>query len=386
MIGINRPTLIVAALCGLAVSAHAQIPDLLSAFDAGGRSLGLGSSIGATGSGTSATLNNPAGLGYSTTRQFGFTLRNLSESRTRLSRSFIDPDFDTDGQSGRRSLTHVGYVMPMGGRGVIGLSYEVGGFINDTSFGTNLLNGEVNYRNYVERIYAKTDFFTLSWGRASSDYTRSFGVGVVLANTNIRNEQDFQIFSNNGTPTNFGDDSFISTETLDNSGSGFGVGVVAGIQVNPSPDLTLGASIRTPISLNTSDEVSDYYDTIPGRVSVGAARRLSRGGDSQDFLLLGGQVDWFFGGKSAILDRDDSQLALGFGVEYNYRFRDAFLPIRVGFRNIAKGGEGFKQNSAFTFGIGYNPDGRNFGLNLDFGQNSTGARDISLSLSYRFKN
>lgn len=107
---------------------------------------------------------------------------------------------------------------------------------------------------------------------------------------------------------------------------------------------------------------------------------------SDDFILLGGQLDWYFGGSNtALVNRDSSQIGLGVGAEYNYRLRGAYVPIRMGFRNIGKGGDGFSSFSAFTFGFGYNPDQQNFGIDVDFGSNSRGGTDMSLMMSYRFK-
>jgi len=383
----SRKFLVVVVAGALSSQGMSQIPDLLTAFDAGGRSLGMGSSIGASGTGPNSAINNPAGLGYASSKELSLTFRNLPESNTTVSRNFVNPDFTTDGQSGGRSLTQVGYSTPLNrGRGVIGLNYSVGGFIGDNRTGTNLNDGATIIKNFNEQLRAKTDFFTLGYGRATSDYRSSFGIGLVFASHSTRNRQAYQLFDNNGTPNNFNDDIFLSNVTLDNAGQMTGLGLVAGLQFNPDGNTSVGISARTPISLNGSSAVEDYYSRIPGRLSAGVAKRLARGGTSQDFLLVGGQVDLFFGGSNGILNRDDAQLAFGAGAEYNYRFRNAYIPIRVGFRTIGKGGDGFQRTSAFTYGLGYNPDRSDLALGLDFGNNSQGGTDMSLSLSFRFKN
>ncbi len=383
----SRKFLVVFVAGAFASQGMSQIPDLLTAFDAGGRSLGMGSSIGASGTGPNAAINNPAGLGYATSKELSLTFKNLSESTTTISRNFVNPDYSTDGQSGGRSLTQVGFSTPLNrGRGVIGLNYSVGGFISDNRTGTNLIDGDTIIKNFNEQLRAKTDFFTLGYGRATSDYRSSFGIGVVFASHSTRNLQAYQLFDNNGSPNNFGDDVFLSNQSLDNSGQMSGIGLVAGLQFNPDGNTSIGVSARSPISLNGSSEVEDYYSRIPGRLSVGAAKRLSRGGSSQDFLLVGGQVDLFFGGSDGILNRDDSQLAFGAGAEYNYRLRNAYIPVRIGFRTIGKGGDGFQRANAFTYGLGYNPDKSDLSFGLDFGNNSQGGTDMSLSLSFRFKN
>lgn len=377
---------VLAASLGSIAMGSAQVPDLLNAFDAGGRSLGMGGSIGASSSNPSSALNNPAGLGYAGKAMFSMTFRNLTESKSVWSRNYINPDVTTDGTNGSRALTQMGYVKPMGNNAAIGFNYSVAGFIKDQISGTNLLDGETILKNYQEEIRLKTDLFAVSWGKASSDYRQSFGVGLVVASHNTRNLQQYQLYDNNGTPSDTGDDVFLSNQSLNNSGQRVGFGAVAGLQFNPSADLSYGISVRTPIQLSGGNEVSDYYGRVPGKASFGIAKRLNKGMKASDFIILGAQADWFFGGEDdKLVSRDSSQVAFGFGAEYNYRFKDAYIPLRVGFRNVGKGGSGFQSTSALTFGLGYNPDKQNFGLDFDFGSNSRGGTDMSLSLTYRFK-
>lgn len=373
---------LIGAVMAVATQAPAQVPDLLTAFDAGGRSLGMGSSIGVTSTGPQTAITNPAALGYMTAPQFSVTMRNLTRSRTTLRRNFVDPDIDTEGKSGRRSVTQLGYATPIGRGGTLGFNYSVGGYIDDFKTGTNLVDGGLIYRNYQEILRAKTDYFTVSWGRANSDSSRSIGIGVTFAAHNTRNLQAYQVFDNNGTPNDTNDDTFISNQQVNNSGDRYGVGLVAGVQWNVGNDTTMGASIRTPITLSGDEEVEDYYTRIPGRVSLGAARRLNVGRE-EDFALIAAQADYFFGSSGRLLDRDN-QFVFGIGGEYHYRMRGARIPFRFGVRSIGKGGDGFKQFSSLTFGLGYNPDGSNYSFDLDFGSNSTGGMDMSLGFSYRF--
>ncbi|MBL8060587.1 MAG: hypothetical protein JNK63_07735 [Chthonomonas sp.] len=367
-------------------AAHAQVPDLLNAFEATGRNLGLGSGIGATSSNPASAINNPAGLGYANKAAFSVTMRNMPETTSKLSRNFVSPDISTTGKSGNYSITQVGLIRPMRGNSAIGLNYSVAGYIRDFASGTGLIDGGTILNNFQEDMRLKTDLFTLSWGQASRDYTKSYGVGVIFANHGTRNRQQYALFDNNGTPGDTGDDTFISNVFLNNSGTQSGIGVVAGIQFNPNADFSYGVSLRSPITLSGGGEVADYYKRVPGKASFAAAKRIQTARRAEDFVLIGGQVDWFFGGKrSTLVDRDGSQLGFGFGAEYNYRFRGAFVPIRMGYRNVAKGGDGFGSFNAFTFGLGYNPDQQNFGIDLDFSSNSRGGTDMALMLSYRFK-
>lgn len=367
-------------------TAQAQIPDLLNAFEASGRNLGMGSGIGASSSNPSSAINNPAGLGYANKAAFSATLRNMPESRSTLSRNYVNPDISTSTKSGNYSVTQVGLIRPLRGNSAIGLNYSVAGYVRDLATGTGLLDGGTILNNYQEDIRLKTDLFTLSWGQATRDYTRSFGVGVVFANHGTRNRQQYQLFDNNGTPNDTGDDTFISNVSLNNSGTQSGIGVVGGVQFNPNADFSYGLSVRTPITLSGGGDVSDYYKRIPGKASLAVAKRIQAARRSEDFVLVGAQADWYFGGKrSTLVDRDGSQLGFGVGAEYNYRFRSAYVPFRMGYRNVAKGGDGFGNFSAFTFGLGYNPDQQNFGIDIDFSSNSKGGTDMALMLSYRFK-
>jgi hypothetical protein len=377
MIHMNR-TLFATLALGLVAGSQAQIPDLLSAFDAGGRSLGMGTSIGVTSANTTSALNNPAGLGFVNSSQLSLTFKNLNESKTSISRRLLpNGDFESSATSGKRSLTHVGFTKPLGKRGTLGISYTVGGFIRDLQTGTNLVEGGTTFNDYRRTLKAKTDFFTLSVGRSNSDFTRSFGIGIVLANSYAAEN----IISNVSNGSNF------SVLRSDTEGSTYGVGFVVGTQLNLSGDLTLGLSARTPISLSGDDESEAIYDKIPGRVSAGLAKRIQNPRRSEDFIIAGLQGDYYFGGSDKrIIERGDSQFAGGFGFEYNYRLRNAYIPFRIGFRTIQKGGTGFSNLSGFNYGIGYNPDSSNLGIELDFGNYSGGGRDMSLSLSYRFKN
>jgi len=382
---VNLRTITSASALLVCAAGYSQIPDLLTAFDAGGRSLGLGSTLGASGSNTQSAITNPAGLGYSSQAQFNMTARNLTESETKISNSFVDPDYEVSGKSGKRTITHLGYIKPLGKNASLGLAYSVGGYIRDRKTGTNLTDGNLIYRNYNELLRAKTDLFAISYGKATGDFKQSFGAGLIMASHNTRNNQTYQLFNSNGT-SDTGDDTQIPVTPLENSGTLFGLGAVVGLQFNPDANTSFGFSLRTPIELSGDAAVEDYYKRIPGKFSAGIARRMDSVRSEDDSLLIGAQMDYFFGGSSAgSIHRKNNQLALGVGAEYAFRYRGGTMPIRIGFRNVGKGGDGFSQSNAFTFGFGYAPDGSNYAIDLDFGSSDRGASDLSLSLTYRFK-
>lgn len=362
---------------GFAAISTAQIPDLLTAFDAGGRSMGMGSSLGLTGSDTRSTLQNPASLGYVSQPVLSIAFRNLGESRTQLRNDFNDPDFRTNGQSGNRAMTHLGYATPSG-NGVLGFSYQVMGYVRDFKFGTGLRDGNVYRNNYRETTRAKTDAFTVSFARSNAAKTNNFGVGVVVAAHNTRNRQAYNVGT---TPQDPG----TPVTPVENSGSLYGVGITAGMQFQPgnNPNALIGISAQSPISLSGSSEISDYYNRIPGRLSAGIAQRTTTGRAS-DFLLLGAQLDYYFGGSSSGVLERDNQFVIGTGAEYHYKFRNAYIPLRAGFRAIGKGGDGFSGLTGLTFGLGYHPIGSDYGVDIDFSSLSTGGMDMSLSLTYKF--
>lgn len=373
-------TLSAAALALAGSAVQAQIPDLLSAFDAGGRSLGVGGALTGSTADTRSVLNNPAGLGFTNQKSVGLSLRNMSESRTRISGEFADPEFESSLHSGDRSITHLGYVMPMGERTGLGFSFETAGYLRNTTFGTGLQDGAVFRNNYFDRIRARTDFFTAAVGRTTKSQNQSVGIGLVIANQSLRNNQTYNVGTSAqdpGTPV----------VPISNAGNTYSVGIVVGGQFIPkgNPDGMFSASLRTPINLNGDADVEDYVRRIPGKVSVGYVQRLGFAQRPQDYILTAFQADYYFGGSSGAILSRDNQFVIGTGIEYNFRFRGGYIPIRLGYRNIGEGGNGFSSVRGFTYGIGYTPDNGGYSVDLSFGRSNGGGKDMSLGLSYRIK-
>lgn len=363
-------TALLALLTVAGAGAFAQIPDLLNALDAGGRSMGAGGATGVTDANTLSTYHNPAGLAFVQSPTFSMSVRNVPESSSRIGGNFNDPLMDTDEFVGARRLSHLGYAMPIKG-GTLGFSYTLGGAIRDDRIGNNLINGLTSIRNYQELIQSQVDFFTVAYGKRSG--SSNFGVGIVMANRYMKNQQSYQIFDagNNN----------IGNVNTDVAGNGTGVGAIIGIQSNAGNGNTMvGASIRTPIKVNGGPK--GFFDTIPGRASLGVAQRTLGHGD--DFLVYGLQADWFFGGdKGGILPRKDV-LALGGGAEYNFHRWNARFPVRLGYQSVPSGGNAFTSRNAFTFGFGYRPNESDFALDLNFAVPSNGGRmDTGLGVTYR---
>lgn len=360
-------------------AAHAQVPDLLTSFDAGGRALGMGSSIGASGADTFSALNNPAGLAYVENKQFSIAMHNFPQSSTLVNSSFTNPVLDTKGEVGPYGLSHLGVVLPFK-RGAIGFSYTVAGYIRDakTGNGNLIVNATTQAQSYSELIKAKTDMFTVSYGWSNSDQSLALGAGLIVATQYILNRQSYNLVSGGQT---------IPNPPVNVSGQGTGVGAVVGAQFIPkgSSNVSIGVSVRTPIDLTGNSKTATYYDKIPGKISAGFAVRKD-GMRSGDYIVYSGQADASFRNyRSQSLQRKRT-VNFGAGVEYSLMRGNARIPIRLGFSVVPKAGDPFKDRNALTFGVGYRPFNSNMSLDLNFASSGSGGFDSSLLLNYRFRN
>lgn len=361
---------------GTAGSAFAQIPDLLNTLDAGSRSMGAGGAFGVTSADTMSILNNPAGIGFLSTKSFSLAFRNMPRSETTLFGSLANPTYSSKGAAGKNMLSHFGFTTPMKNGGSFGFSYQVGGFLDDFRQGTNITIGAFNNATYQEQIRAKTDFYTFAIGKANGDGNRSIGYGITIANLNLSDQQNG--FVPGQPPTQL-----ISS---DDAASTFGFGLVAGFQSIPTnnPNTTFGGSIRTPIKLNNNTFSSPLYSTIPGQVSLGMAARRDNLRGGTDFLVTGVQASYYFGGSgSGIFDRSN-QIVFGAGAEYNMVRDDFTIPFRIGFSHIASGGSQFSDRNTLTVGLGLHPNNIPWSLDVNYGFPRGGGRDFGVLLNYRF--
>lgn len=355
---------------------QAQVPDLLNAFDAGGRALGAGGALYGTSADTLSTFYNPAGLGYITKPVIGATYRNLPSSKTHLTGDASNPRTDTTSFRGNSTVAHLGYVYPLGEdgkRGVLGFSYNIGGYLRDRSTGTLSLGGPDTVTR-DERLEAKADYYTIAYGKASGDQSMSYGFGLTFLQQHVSDKvnEDFS----NGDPS----------QSTDNSEVGTGVGLLIGAQFNPrsQPNLSWGVSYRSQINLSGNSDTSGIYDRVPARLLAGVAYRQDglRGG--RDFAVFGAQIQHFFSATSgATLDRD-AQTVAGFGMEYNYTMNGFRIPLRVGYNVVPGGGDLFGSRNSFTFGFGFRPNNSDYTLDLNFASPEKGGYDMSLGMSYRF--
>ncbi|MGV3618300.1 MAG: hypothetical protein ACO1SV_23490 [Fimbriimonas sp.] len=363
-----------------AALASAQVPDVLTALDAGGRSMGAGGALGATNADTLSSFLNPAGLGYLTKAQIGITYRNLPQSRTSLTGSYERPNRNTRGDRGDNAITHFGYAFPFARLGgTLALSYTLGGYIDDTAVtgpgvGLPSDSGAFTVGNFTERRRARADYYTLAYGRTNASQTLSYGVGVTYL-------QQLVEYSQSGESIPAGS---FSPFALDSNGGG--VGLIAGVQYSPprTPNVSVAASLMTPIDLSGNGDTSAFYDRVPGRALVGIAARRDGLRSNQDYLVMGSQVEYYFEGRGNLaFDRTD-QTGLGVGLEYGYGLGSATLPIRVGYRALSSGGLDYGTRNAFTYGIGYRPRDGRYGIDLSWSKPQGGGSDLGISASYRF--
>ena len=354
-----------------AATSQAQIPDLMTALDAGGRAMALGGGTYNTDATTWSINGNPAALGFIRNPMFGAAFRNLPESRTSASGNFDDQNLSTELKTGANGITHLGYATPMFG-GTLGISFTRTGFIRDEKFGDGLPSGNLTVRNYEDFLKAYTDQYTISWGKSMGDGNTNFGAGLVFASQYLNSHLLYDLFNGN---------QYVSTVSSDNSGNGFGVGAVAGIIFSPAGSKTsVGLSLQTPIDLSDNGDTAAFYDRIPGRLSGSFAARTDAGGDSPDYLLYGIQADHYYGGQSDKLVSRTNYTKIGGGLEYGMHRWGARIPIRVGYVVVPDGGEGFGNRDAFTFGFGYRPNNSEFSIDLSFAKPVDGS-DFDMALS-----
>ncbi len=380
----SRLALVLTGSVLLVAPAAAQVPDLLNALDAGGRAMGMGGANNATNVDTLSSYYNPAALGYMETREVGLTYRNLPNSITVLSGTRTNPTSRSDGQRGDLNITHLGYAVPVKelfgrGGGTIGISYTIGGSINDLAGSSALTDGPLTLHDYRLHREAKSTFYSLSYGKAVSNGL-AYGLGFIVATQKIAYSESVSSATDSSNNT-------VPFSGVDASSTGTGVGAIVGALYTPtsSPSWSFGASLRSPINLSGNSSTAAEYDKIPGRALLGATWRKEGFREGKDFLLLGAQVQNFFGGDSSQFFDRSNQTIFGLGAEYNLGIESGRVPLRIGFATVPNGGDGFGDRNTFTFGVGYRPNRTPVGLDLSWAVPENGGFDFSIAASYRFK-
>ncbi len=365
-----------AALGAVPVAAAAQVPDLVSALDAGGRAMGMGGVTYVTGADTMAGYYNPAGLGYVTRPTLDLTIRNMPESNSVVTGD-IGPGgaqrIDSEGDKGPTGMGHFGLAIPLknghgGTNGTIALTVTRGGQIRDLrTAGAGLVEGPLPATNFTQFLKVTTDFINLSYGQSSGDGSFNWGFGLVYASNR-------QVI-NRVAPS--------STTLLDESPTGWGGQV--GVMFTPKTggNVSFGASVRTPIKLRGGN-AGLIYNKIPGRVAAGLAFRQDGFRGGRDYMLFGGEVQHFFGGEAAQFVDRTTQTVVGLGTEYNWAMAGGRFPVRIGYSFVPSGGNFYGSRNALSFGLGYRPSTSDWAIDLNWARPQGGGNDLSLSLSYKF--
>ncbi|MBS1718108.1 MAG: hypothetical protein JSS72_10310 [Armatimonadetes bacterium] len=359
-----------------------QVPDLLNALDTSGPSKGAGGAFAATQTGTHAPYNNPAALGFTDKKLFGFDYGNLPRSFTNVSGVFDSPTMSTNGKIGDKTITHVGFVFPLGkperNQGNFGFTYTVGGYINDIESGSGLTSGGLTVNNFGQLLKSKTDFLTLAYGKSSSDGTFSWGLGVnyVLQTTQVDRAGEFD--DSNGNKV-----SNVTDPAIDDHGTGWN-GVI-GVLFNPkNSNASIGLSYRSETSLKGGKDFSGAYSKIPARFLGGITVRTDAVRKSDDYLVYGLQVEYFAkGAASPYFDRSQTQTNVSAGFEYNLSKFGGRIPVRLGYRGVQAGGVGFQSRNSITYGLGYRPNDSKFALDLNFASPQGGGFDLTLGATFQ---
>jgi hypothetical protein len=364
----------VAASTTLAIAtvAVADVPDLFSALEMGGRALGMGGGIYSNSSDVSSTYWNPAGLGAIRSSFAEVNFRNKPNANSSLSGRYDDPERSSTMTFGGSSITFAGFVLPLAG-GTLGFSYATGGYTRDFGTGNNLTNpdnpGQTITKN--ELLRAQTDFFTIAFGKNNGRV--NFGGGLIFAQQSISN----RILSTDQNNT--------VLEDVDVSGRGWGIGGIIGVQFTPQDagNVQFGLSFRSEIKLNGLDDVNSYASAIPARIQGGVAWRVDNLRGGRDYLIGGVDGMYFLPANSGKILKREGQISGGIGFEYNWGQSFGYVPVRIGFRITDKGGDNFGTRDVLTFGVGYRPTKEDFTIDLGFAAASGQSRpDVALSMSF----
>lgn len=367
----------IAAGAATASMGYAQVPDLVTAFDYGGRALGMGTATNATGAGTHSGLYNPAGLGFLSKTEVGLAARNFPESRTIVTGDLVptgNERLDTTGESGPQGLSHIGFALPIGAegrRGTVSVALTAGGQVRDSRrAGPGLTEGGVNASAYNQLLKNRTDFVSIGYGKANYDSGFNWGLGLLYARNNTINNRI-------GVPS--------GATLYEEQSSGFGG--VLGVMYTPrkNSNLTFGASYQSEIKLKSNSGAVLLYDRIPARLTGGVAIRRDGFRNGRDYVVAGAEVTHHFDGTESIFFDRDPQTTFGLGVEYNYEMGGHRIPIRLGYNFVPSGGFNYGSRNTFTYGIGFRPVNGDWAVDLSFGRAQRGGADAALSLTYRFK-
>lgn len=367
----------------LSVIASAQVPDQVTAYDPGSSSFGMGGALQVTSSETLSAYFNPAGLGYITRRTARAVYGNLPKSFTLSSGPIDNRTVKTNGLKGSTLVTHIGFAQPLSKRGaVIGLSYAIGGEMEDQQLGAGLTQGVGTVANYELDRSLKTQVYSLALAKASSDQTTSFGVAVNYVRQRTAIAESGVVVTTSGNTVTI----VPLTPVANGEDNGYGYGFTVGLQGTPAsdPNLSWGLSYRSAVDLKGNPQTAQFFSRIPSCASAGLAFRQNNLRGSQDYLVLGGQASYYSGGRSSTEFDRTNQTVVGVGLEYTFARSGGKLPLRIGYKSVPAGGDGFATRNELTYGFGYRSSDGRIGLDAGFGSPQHGGADAFFGLTYNF--
>lgn len=370
----------------VAVPAYARHPaDTLTVFGVGARADAMGDAFVAVANDASATFWNPAGLTLLPKRELTTVFKQLpavnmvgSFTNAGLTPPFasledITTDYDVSQGSGTGEATFFATTLPIGTRGVLGISQSVAGYSNQQKrllgqFSTTPVVGELVSLQWDSHSIGRVDQTALTYGWKSSQQL-SLGIGVVASRGEMKSHGIGTLEYVETTvddPLNPGSD-MIATTTSDTaasdvntSGRGYGytIGSLWTPKLSKTGEWTLGGSYMSKVSLKDLDREA-FGDETGDRLMLGASYRRQVHGLDQ--MMWSFQIARFGSANTEIGGQVARQAVwnLYFGGEYQM-YRDSpvttkrqIYQIRYGlFTNRSPNEEFYDSEKWLTLGLG----------------------------------
>lgn len=326
-------------------------PDFLNTLGVGSRSIGMGGAFSALADDVTATFWNPARLSTIKTHQFMLETRSTLENR-----SSVTDGVDLSGSHpGSPQLSFIGFVLPLESYrrkrdpdtntiktvsrnyyGHIGVSYTLGGYYSLDSNQVNTVldpianapvidpatnKNAVSTAHYTQRI--RSQFLSLTYGnrtdaeiqigaRDSDKKLRiriGYGAGLVFLtqDQSASNSSAVQYVSNGvltAAPPTFVE------QTNKGTGTGYILGLSAGVGELNSPLYRFAVSYRSPIKIHFDENSANngtntgvaFGDEIPGRLALGLAYESKLNGDPLRFAV---EEHFFSSANNAVISYSD---------------------------------------------------------------------------------
>lgn len=350
-------------------------PDLLQTLGVGSRSIGMGNAFSAIADDASATFWNPARLAVVPRREFMIEYRPTFESNGSQSGTVVTDEngmvtsnlrFTAGSHPGKPQLGFGSFLFNIGKDQTIGVSYTLGGYLNqNTTFDRTLTTTVTGFgttsiqEHNTTQLRVRNTFFTVAYGHAIKLAGGKFGygAGVVFSNQEYR-RQDTQ---NTVTTNPDGSQSTDAPQLPVNDERGRGYGAVVGLFYDGPHPYHLGLSYRTSTRLSGLNQGDQFGNETPERLAIGGAYELHSRRDaflvSTEIEVLGAANRTLINGATPQVDRRGSVTNYHIGFEYTPNARTQspkFLtPVRVGFRTNKSAVAYAFDDNVFSLGVAF---------------------------------